>query len=347
MNKAMHFVDCLPLGGDLAPAEKQIRYTIIIPVKAINDYIRETVPYIQKLRHDDWQLVILPNEVDPDEWHDPRISIVSSGQVGPAAKRDMGATMAQGDILVFLDDDSYPEHDLLDVAERYFVDENVVALGGPAITPPHNNFWQKVSGAVFLSKLSGGAPERYAPVGKARPVDDWPSVNLMVRREAFLAIGGFNSPYWPGEDTKLCLDLIQKTGKQIRYVPEMRVWHHRRAGLAAHLKQVGGYGIHRGYFAKEYPETSCKPLYFVPSAFVLFVAGSIVVPLIYSQTTWLFVAGWAAYLLALLKAWFDMRKYETASVAIAAVGYTFLTHLWYGMRFIQGLLTSKLVSYLR
>lgn len=323
------------------------RFSIIIPVKAINDYVRETVPYIQNLRRNDWELIILPNEMDPDEWHDPRISIIASGKVGPAKKRDMGAERAAGDILVFLDDDSYPEPDLLDIADRYFSDKNIVALGGPAITPPSDTFWQRVSGAVFLSKLSGGVPERYVPVGEARPVDDWPSVNLVVRRDAFLAIGGFNSPYWPGEDTKLCLDLIQKTGKQIYYVPEMRVWHHRRAGLLAHLKQVGGYGIHRGYFAKRYPDTSRRALYFAPSAFALFFVLTFLIPPFISGTSWLFLAGWAVYVSALFKAWRDMNKYESAPVALAALSYTFLTHLWYGVRFIQGLLTPKLVSRLR
>ena len=238
-----------------------LKFSIIIPVKAINDYVRETVPYILNLRRADWELIILPNDTDLDEWHDPRINIIPSGQVGPAAKRDMGARFANGDILVFLDDDSYPEPNLLDVAEHYFADDSVVALGGPAITPPNDSFWQRVSGAAFLSKFSGGAPERYVPFGEVREIQDWPSVNLMVRKIEFLVIGGFNSPYWPGEDTKLCLELIQKTGKKILYIPELVVWHHRREGLIPHLKQVGAYGLHRGFFAKEYPETSLKRLF--------------------------------------------------------------------------------------
>ena len=324
-----------------------IYFSIIIPVKAINDYVRETVPHIQALLRSDWELIILPNEPDPDEWHDQRIRIVASGMVGPAKKRDMGAELAKGEILVFLDDDSYPQPDLLDVALRHFDDDTVVALGGPAMTPSHDSFWQKVSGAVYLSKLSGGVPERYVPVGKVRPVDDWPSVNLMVRRAAFLAIGGFNSPYWPGEDTKLCLDLIKKTGKRLLYVPEMQVWHHRRAGLAAHLKQVGGYGIHRGYFAKRYPETSRKFLYFLPSAFAMFAFASLFFPRYLPGTTIFFQMGWAAYGIALVKSWLDMLRYQSVAVATVAVAYTLTTHLWYGIRFIQGLLTPNLISRLR
>lgn len=324
-----------------------IKFSIIIPVKAINDYVRETVPYIQAFQRDDWELIILPNESDPDEWHDPHIRIMPSGRVGPAKKRDMGAESAAGEILVFLDDDSYPESNLLDIAERYFDHPDVVALGGPAITPPHDSFWQKVSGAVFLSKLSGGVPERHVPVGDVRQVEDWPSVNLMVSREAFLEIGGFNSPYWPGEDTKFCLDLIQKTGKKILYIPTMRVWHHRRAGLAAHLKQVGGYGLHRGYFAKVHPETSRKLLYFIPSAFVLFLGVTVLSLFVLPRIPNILIIGWSIYMLALAKAWYDMQKYESPRVAFAALGYTFLTHLWYGIRFGQGLMTTNLVSRLR
>ena len=169
----------------------------------------------------------------------------------------------------------------------------------------------------------------------------------MVRKEAFLAVGGFDSPYWPGEDTKLCLDLINKTRQKILYVPEMIVWHHRRAGLLAHLRQVGGYGIHRGYFAKKYPQTSRLPLYFVPSMFAIFVFMTVLGLVLSAGPSRLLVVGWVVYALALTKALFDMRRYEAIGVAIAALPYVFLTHFWYGVRFIQGYLAPKLVSRLR
>ncbi len=324
-----------------------IRYTIIIPVKAINDYLRETVLHIQNLKGNDWELIILPNGPDADEWNDSRISIMPSGRVGPATKRDLGAQNARGEILIFLDDDSYPQSDFLDVAERYFRDANVVALGGPAITPPDDTFWQKVSGAVFLSRLSGGAPERYIPVNHVREIFDWPSVNLMVRKTPFLEIGGFDSPFWPGEDTKLCLDLVKKTGKKILYVPDLVVWHHRRAGLGAHLKQIGGYGLHRGYFAKKYPETSRKLIYFVPSVFLIFVFISLFTYWIPEFLRIAVLAGWALYIMGLVYAFCDISKYERKRIALTAMLYVFLTHIYYGYRFIQGLITPNLVSRLR
>ena len=326
-----------------------MRYSIIIPVKSINDYVRETVPCIQGIPGDHWEVLILPNEPEPDEWGDPRVSVVPSGPVGPAEKRDQGAVIAGGEVLVFLDDDSYPSEDFLEVAEKYLGDPGTVGVAGPAVTPPSDSFWQRVSGAVFLSRLSGGAPERYVPVGDPRPVDDWPSVNLMFRRRAFLDVGGFNSSYWPGEDTKLCLDIIKATGKEIMYAPDMVVWHHRRSGLARHLKQVGAYGLHRGYFAKRYPETSRRLLYFLPSGLVLFLAAGVPILLLYPGSVYgsLFVAGVGVYAAGLSKAFADITRHEPVSVAAAALLFIFPTHLWYGVQFIRGLLTRNLVSKLR
>jgi glycosyltransferase involved in cell wall biosynthesis len=179
-----------------------IVYSIIIPVKEINDYIRETVSYIQKLNEQKWELIILPNQQSLDEWGDDRIKLFSTDKVGPARKRDIGAKLAGGKYLVFFDDDSYPDAGYFDTVDQLLSKKGVVALGGPAITPPHNTFWQRVSGAVFLSTFSGGMPERYVSSGDIREIDDWPSVNFIVEKDAFLNVGGFDSPYWPGERYK-------------------------------------------------------------------------------------------------------------------------------------------------
>lgn len=323
-------------------------FSIIIPVKEINEYVRETVPYIQNLSGPEWELFIISNNDEPNEWaNDHRIRIIGSGRVGPADKRDVGAKVASGDILVFLDDDSYPEPNLLEVATRYFSDPEVIALGGPGITPPSDAFWQRVSGAVFLSRFTGGAPERYVPVGIARQMDDWPSVNLLVRRKVFLAVGGFDCKYWPGEDTKLCLKLKQ-TGKKLIYVPEMAVWHHRRAGLRAHLKQIGAYGLHRGHFARHYPETSFRFKYFVPTGFAVFVLLSLAAFWISTPPTELLMFGWGLYGIVLMAGLLSIMKYERPLVALASLIYVPVTHFYYGIQFIRGFFKpGELVSQLR
>ncbi len=320
-----------------------IKYSFIIPVKEINDYIRESVPKILEIPRDDYEIIIYPDYgfETAESWSKTRQ--IASGS-GPAIKRNLAIRDAQGDFLVFVDDDAYPQKNILDVLDKDFVDENIAAVGGPAITPESNSFLQKVSGAVFLSYFSGGFPERYVSVGEKRFVCDWPTVNLTVRKSAFLQAGGFDCKFWPGEDTKFCLDIIQKIKEKnkILYDPAAIVWHHRREGLLRHLKQVGGYGIHRGFFAKKYPETSFKLRYFIPSAFLLFVFGTLFVNYFSIFFQRLYILGWIFYGLAMLKVFYDIIKYQkNLPVAFYALIYVFLTHLVYGARFIQGFLLTK------
>ncbi len=317
------------------------KFSIIIPVVSINDYVRETVPYIQALTEHEWELFIIPNNVEKNEWpEDERIVVVESGRVGLGDKRDLGAKKASGDILVFLDDDSYPEPNILKFASKHFKNSNILAVGGPGITPPTDSFWQRVSGAVFLSKYTGGSPERYVSVGQARIVDDWPSVNFMVRKEIFLSVGGFDCKYWPGEDTKLCLKLIN-IGANIIYEPDMVVWHHRRSGFVAHLKQIGAYGLHRGYFARHYPKTSFRLKYFLPSSLFLFVVLSIFSLFIKSQILYqLVIIGLILYAFSLIVGALEIIKFEKILVTFSAILYVIPTHIFYGMRFIEGYFKS-------
>ena len=323
-------------------------FSIIIPVKAVNDYVRETIPYIQALNSDDWELIIVPNEDDPNEWaSDQRIKFLRSGRVGPAEKRDLASKIATGSILVFLDDDSYPESNLLSVAHNIFKDQSIDAIGGPALTPPTDSYWQKVSGSVFMSRLTGGNPERYLPVGVQRDVDDWPSVNFMIRNKVFQSVGGFDSPYWPGEDTHLCLKVV-RAGSRIVYAPNLIVWHHRRSGLRRHMKQVGAYGLHRGYFARHLPETSFRLKYFIPSAAFVTLAALVLVPVMPQMVDRCLLVAASVYGFGVLAGCVDIATKTSLAVAVGSLPFVVGTHMSYGFNFLKGFVRRKpLVSRLR
>ena len=331
----------------LVPLPLSPKYSFIIPTKAINNYIRESVPNILAIDRDDYEILLYPNAAGEESW--PKTRQIPTGPEGPASKRSRAIQDAAGEILIFLDDDAWPRGDYLSHLDKVFADDLVVAVGGPAITPPTDTFWQHVSGAVFLSRWSGGYPERYVPVGKPRDVDDWPSVNLIVRRETFAQVGGFDSEYWPGEDTKFCIDLLSQTGKKVRYDPNVQVWHHRRAGYRSHLKQVGGYGLHRGFFARRYPSTSRRPGYFIPSAFVLFLLLGLIASLAWPALFPFYLLGLGIYGIALLLAAIDIYRFgKSALVIFPALYYIVSTHIFYGLKFLQGFLfTRELKSKLR
>lgn len=321
-----------------------MRVSFIIPVKEVNDYVVETVGHLQGLDGDNWEAFVVTNEIESVPWYDSRITVLESGRVGPADKRDLAAKFATGEILVFLDDDSYPENNYLSVLRNCFADGHQV-VGGPAVTPTTDSYWQQVSGAMYLSRFTGGSPERYSPRLPARYVADWPSVNLATRTSAFERVGGFDCSFWPGEDTLLC-DKLAIEGLRVWYEPNLLVWHHRRGSLLSHLKQAGNYGLHRGFFAKEFGHSSRKFAYFAPSALVLLILASVVVPRgLVSQI--IFVAIFLYFLSQLIGA-VQVTSQMGFRIAVGSFAYAVLSHLWYGIRFMQGLIfTRDLKSRLR
>ena len=313
------------------------KISIIIPVKEVNDYIRQAMEHYAHLEYDDYEILIFPD--NPSDEHFPRTRIIPSGEVGPADKRDMALQYAEGEIFAFTDDDAYPRADWLKNAVRYFDDPEVGAVGGPAVTAPEDDIWQQASGKIYESFLcSGGYIYRYLPK-EEREVDDLPSVNLIVRRDVFEKVGGYDSNYYPGEDTKLCLDIVEN-GKRIIYSPDVLVYHHRRKVFRQHLKQATNYAKHRGYFAKALPKTSCKPGYFIPSLFVLgLIAGPVMSYFVFALW-YVYFAVLVLYFILLIVSIGKTSSYKVWVLTFIGI---IATHIGYGVMFIRGLCAKELL----
>lgn len=316
-----------------------MKFSIIIPVKEVNDYILESIPKILEMNYTDYEVIILPNKKPkktPCELQNKKVRIVPSGKVSPALKRDLGAKKARGEYLAFLDDDAYPEKNWLKVAEKNLKKE--VCVVGPAITPKNDSVFQKASGLFFETIGGGGMGYRYTPGKNSFYVDDYPTVNFIISKKVFWEVGGFDNKYWPGEDTKICLDLVNK-GYMILYTPRLIVYHHRRPILFPHLKQVASYGKHRGYFAKEFPETSFRTTYFIPSLFLIIN----ILLFLFSFQNWVLFIGF--YFLFVTLDVFSRTM--NPLLAVLTILSSFFTHLVYGAMFIKGFLTNNFRSRLR
>jgi glycosyltransferase involved in cell wall biosynthesis len=328
-------------------ASGQPRFSIIIPVKQVNDYVHQTVTVLKALNFLDWELFIVSNEKENYSWGDTRISLLDSGRVSPAIKRNLGVGASRGEIIVFIDDDSYPNPDFFQRLNQVFEDKDVNCVGGPAITPKENGFRQRASGAVYESLFLGGNPIRYRAIDPPRLVDDWPSVNLSIRKSKFLDVGGFDSQYWPGEDTAFCATL-KAADISINYQPEIKVWHHRRSGLLTHLKQAGGYGLHRGYFARHLPSNSRRIQYFFPSVLLVTLLSIMGLVTMFPQRGSLALSLLIPYVIALFLGFMDTLRRGGIALALYAVVLALVTHLFYGYMFIRGFFRrSPLVSRLR
>jgi len=314
--------------------------SIVVPLKEANEYLWECIEHCLALDYPAFELLVFPDALPKSKHSYPNlVKFVPTGPASPAEKRDMALAHCQGEIVAFLDDDAYPTQDWLKNAVQYFKNDQVGAVGGPAITPSHDNLRQRASGMVFVSRLGGGGlAYRYTPMA-SRNVDDYPTCNLLVRKSTLNALGGFDTRFWPGEDTKLCLEITQKLQQTIIYAPDVVVYHHRRPLFGPHLSQVRSYATHRGYFVKRFPQTSLRLVYFLPS---LFVAGLIAGGLAswnWPVLIWPYIMVIGVYLAAALASAKQVAPLKMTP--IVAVGIV-LTHLIYGLWFVVGLLKPKL-----
>ncbi len=317
--------------------KKKVRFSIIIAVGKDNPRLRRCLRHCLELGHGSYEIIVLPDkklEAVPSG-----VLMETTGKINPSHKRDRGAELASGEILAFLDDDAYPRRDWLRQAEGEFADESVGAAGGPGLTPPDSGFWEKAGGLVYETPLGGGNyMYRYRPM-KRKDVDDFPTCNLFVRRQVFLDAGGFDTEFWPGEDTKLCLEITGRQKKRIVYSPRLVVYHHRRALFVPHLRQVMSYARHRGYFVKRFPRTSLRPSYFLPTVFDVGLL-AMAVGLLYRPVRAYCLWGYAVLGASFLVSTLGRGRGVPASLA-AALG-CFLTHFVYGIFFIVGLLSRRL-----
>ncbi|MQF82918.1 glycosyltransferase [SAR202 cluster bacterium AD-802-E10_MRT_200m] len=318
---------------------KQPRVSIIIPCKKIGEYAEECVRHCTLLDYGNFEIIVLPDEnVEAKELLGA--IIIETGDLRPAQKREIGVQHSSGEIIAFIDDDAFPTPKWLMSAVNIFEDENVGAVGGPAVTPDSDSLLLQASGAVYQSYMGGGPyAYRYQP-GDRRNVDDYPTCNLLVRKKTFVDAGGFDTNYWPGEDTILCRAITMTLKEEIIYEPKALVYHHRRNVFNGHLKQVASYALHRGFFVKKFPETSRRVSYFLPSLLFLGIIVGLPGSLVLGLSEYYF-SMLGLYLVIMLLSSVRVCRYNVSLLLITFVG-TILTQITYGAWFLKGLITKSL-----
>jgi len=312
--------------------------SIVIACPNASWMLEECLNAIRTQSYEDWECIVLPD--GGESVTDGKIRYMPTGKVRPAEKRNLGIREAKGEIVAFIDDDAYPEGHWLEYAVRYFGEPDIGAVGGPGVTPPGDRRMARIGGRVYDNVLvSGNYRYRYRAGGVRMDVEDYPSCNLFVRRDLLEKIGGYRTDFWPGEDTLLCKDIID-SWKRIVYDPWIVVYHHRRPLFAPHLRQLGRYAFHRGYFCKRFPSNSLRLSYFVPT---LFVCYAVLLALAWAVLpvggVWLRVvsAPMALYLALVLVTTVSVNPFVWLLTAAGVAA----SHVCYGIRFMQGILARR------
>jgi GT2 family glycosyltransferase len=158
--------------------------------------------------------------------------------------RNAGAAAASGDWLLFMDADCVPEPDLID---RYFEPpppKDAGALAGSVVADPGQR--------AFLARYAADRGFLDQEDGLHTAADAAATANLMVRRAAFTALGGFTEGIRSGGDVDLCRRLGAK-GWTIERRPGARVRHLHRESLSDLLGSIARYAAGARWLNERYP----------------------------------------------------------------------------------------------
>jgi len=148
--------------------------------------------------------------------------------------------------VAFIDDDAYPDSLWLKYLVLGLIEDSSVGVGGPNLPPPKRD-WR--------DNAMAHAPGGPNPVLISdRIAEHIPGCNMMFRKDALLAISGFDPVFRAaGDDVDLCWRLRERGGV-IGFSPAALVWHHRRSSIRRYWKQQVGYGRAEALLEKKSPE---------------------------------------------------------------------------------------------
>jgi len=200
-----------------------------------------------------------------------RYEVIVAEGYSPSRQRNAAVATARGEIVYFLDDDSLTLPGFLALAACHFKDPQVVAVGGPSLTPATDSLLQRSIGAALASVLGGGGMRnRYRAQGKARLTSDSELIlcNLSFRRERFLAFGGLDERLYPNEENEL-MDRMRQAGGGLIHDPQLAVYRSQRPTWRLLCRQFLNYG--RGRAEQTLISRRMQPASLIPAFFVVYV----------------------------------------------------------------------------
>jgi glycosyltransferase involved in cell wall biosynthesis len=324
--------------------KSKMKYSIIVPVYNRPDEVDELLESLSSQTLKDFEVVIVEDgsKITCKDVCDKYANILHlhyyyKENSGPGQSRNYGVERANGEYVLIVDSDAVAPAGFMQAIDDELKRQPSDAWGGPdAAHESFTDVQKAISYAMTSFFTTGGIRGGKKQLDKFYPR----SFNLGIRREAYLALGGFSKTRFSkmslyGEDIDFSIR-IYKAGYSCRLFPEAWVWHKRRTDFRKFWRQVYNSGYARINLWRMYPE-ALKPVHALPSVFTLGVVGLIVLAP--------FTCGWSLALLllyALLILIDSSIQSKSLKVGFLAVAAVFVQLIGYGIGFLESLFSGKL-----
>jgi len=226
------------------------RVSVVVCAYNAADTLEDNLRSLEAVTYPDYEIIVV-NDGSKDRTSEiarrfARVRVIDTPNAGLSAARNVGLAEATGDIVAYTDADTRVDRDWLTFLVQPFLNSDVVGSGGPNVVPPDDPPM-----AQCIARAPGGPTHVLLDDRTAEHV---PGCNMAFRRDALLAIGGFNPIYLrAGDDVDVCWRL-QARGWKIGFASAALVWHHHRSSVSAYWRQQVGYGEGETWLMAHHPD---------------------------------------------------------------------------------------------
>ena len=226
-----------------------MRVSIVIPTYRSESTVGSCLTAIAQQTHRDFETIVVDSSPDDAtaaivRERFPSVTLVRSPRrLLPHAARNAGVEQSRGELIVFTDPDIDVSNDWLDILVRAYGEKRhaiVGSIGCFGTRWMHRGF--------HLTKFS-----KWLPGATARAVDNAPSGNLLVSRDAFVRVGGFPGESWSG-DVELSRRL-RADGEILWFEPRARGEHHHTQSLREFCRERFERGLAYGRLRSSWYES--------------------------------------------------------------------------------------------
>ncbi|WP_432825463.1 glycosyltransferase family 2 protein [Dactylosporangium sp. CA-092794] len=242
--------------------------TVVVCTRDRPDGLRRCLESIRDQDYPAWRVLVVDNAPETGaarrvvaELADPRMAYVCEPRPGLSWARNRAIAEVTSGVLAWIDDDEVADrHWLSEVARALHRHPEAGCVTGvivPAEVATKPQEWFEGYGGHSKGRGFGGSVHSPATAAAQSPLYPLPAFgaggNMAFRREALVAIGGFDTALGAGtaamgaEDT-LAFTLHLLGGGTIVYHPPALVRHYHRRDLDGLTRQMRGYGVGLGAF---------------------------------------------------------------------------------------------------
>jgi glycosyltransferase involved in cell wall biosynthesis len=321
-----------------------MKYSIVVPVYNRPDEVDELLESLSSQTFKDFEVVIVEDgsKITCKDVCEKYASILDlhyyyKENSGPGQSRNYGVERARGEYVLIVDSDAVAPHGFMQAIDDELQRQPSDAWGGPdAAHESFTDVQKAISYAMTSFFTTGGIRGGKKQLDKFYPR----SFNLGIRREAYLALGGFSKTRFSkmslyGEDIDFSIR-IYKAGYSCRLFPEAWVWHKRRTDFRKFWRQVYNSGYARVNLWRMYPE-ALKPVHALPSVFTVGVAALLLLAPFTCALSLVLLLLYA--LLILIDSSIQSKSLKVGILSVAAV---FVQLIGYGVGFLESLFSGKL-----